>query len=50
MDSILQQLRKRFDSCVVIQNLIQRGQLEDVERLWIEYQLVELPRFTNRQK
>ncbi len=50
MDPILQQLRERFDSSVVVQNLIQRGLLEDVERLRIQYQLTELPRFTNRQK
>jgi hypothetical protein len=50
MDQILQKLRERFESSVVIQNLIQQGQLEDVERLWIEYQLAELPRLTNRQK
>lgn len=49
MDTTLQQLRERFESSVVIQNLIAKERVEDVERLWIEYQLAELPRFTNHQ-
>lgn len=46
MEEALQALRERFESSDVIRNFRARG--EDVEPLWIAYQLEELPKYINR--
>jgi hypothetical protein len=43
MEETLQALRERFESSDVIRKFIAKG--IDVEPLWIDYQLKELPRF-----
>lgn len=46
MEEALQALRERFESSDVIQNF--RSQGIDVEPLWIDYQLKELPKYIHR--
>jgi hypothetical protein len=44
MEQTLEKLRARFESSIIIQNLLRSGKHTDVEKLWIAYQLDELAR------